>query len=82
MPEDASRRGRFCDSCRGAAFGGRLSSFNAIERFGAYFGILGTLGLGILDLWRDPNRRLGHDRAVDTVVVRREKTARVAPGIG
>ncbi|MEO8275833.1 MAG: RDD family protein [Thermoanaerobaculia bacterium] len=51
--------------------GERLSFFASVERFGAYFGILGTLGLGLLDLWKDPNRRLGHDRAVDTVVVRR-----------
>lgn len=47
-----------------------LSLFEGVERFGAYFGILGTLGLGLFDLWRDPNRRLGHDRAVDTVVIR------------
>jgi uncharacterized RDD family membrane protein YckC len=47
-----------------------LTLLEGIERFGAYFGILGTLGLGLFDLWRDPNRRLGHDRAVDTVVVR------------
>ena len=53
--------------------GHRLSLFDSMERFGAYFGILGTLGLGLLDLWKDPNRRLGHDRAVDTVVVRRER---------
>lgn len=46
-----------------------LTLFEGIERFGAYFGILGTLGLGLFDLWRDPNRRLGHDRAVDTVVL-------------
>ncbi len=50
--------------------GRRLSLFAAIERFGAYFGIAGTLGLGLLDLWRDPNRRLGHDRAADTLVIR------------
>jgi len=67
---------------RGTTFGKRLlglrvvridgmpiSLFDGVERFGAYFGILGTLGLGLFDLWRDPNRRLGHDRAVDTVVI-------------
>jgi len=67
---------------RGTTFGKRLlglrvvrldgkpiSLFEGVERFGAYFGILGTLGLGLFDLWRDPNRRLGHDRAVDTVVI-------------
>ena len=52
-----------------------LTLFEGIERFGAYFGILGTLGLGLFDLWRDPNRRLGHDRAVDTVVVRDARAA-------
>jgi uncharacterized RDD family membrane protein YckC len=54
-----------------------LSLFEGIERFGAYFGILGTLGLGLLDLWRDANRRLGHDRAVDTVVVRATRLPRI-----
>lgn len=50
--------------------GRRLTLVESIERFGAYFGVFGTLGLGLLDLWRDPNGRLGHDHAVDTVVVR------------
>ena len=59
--------------------GSRLSLFDSIERFGAYFGLLGTLGLGLLDLWKDPNRRLGHDRAVDTVVVRLQRPAEPAP---
>jgi uncharacterized RDD family membrane protein YckC len=54
-----------------------LTLFEGIERFGAYFGILGTLGLGLFDLWRDPNRRLGHDRAVDTVVVRKLRARRI-----
>lgn len=54
-----------------------LTLFEGIERFGAYFGILGTLGLGLFDLWRDPNRRLGHDRAVDTVVVRAPRPTRI-----
>lgn len=54
-----------------------LTLFEGIERFGAYFGLLGTLGLGLFDLWRDPNRRLGHDRAVDTVVVRRPRQRRI-----
>lgn len=47
-----------------------LTLLESVERFGAYFGVLGTLGLGMLDLWRDPNRRLAHDRAAETVVVR------------
>jgi uncharacterized RDD family membrane protein YckC len=50
--------------------GRALSLFDSIERFGAYFGLFGTLGLGLFELWRDPNRRLGHDRAADTVVIR------------
>lgn len=54
-----------------------LTLFEGIERFGAYFGLLGTLGLGLLDLWRDPNRRLGHDRAVDTVVIRMRRLPRI-----
>ena len=54
-----------------------LTLFEGIERFGAYFGLLGTLGLGLFDLWRDPNRRLGHDRAVDTVVVRTLRATRI-----
>lgn len=54
-----------------------LSLFEGIERFGAYFGILGTLGLGLFDLWRDPNRRLGHDRAADTVVLRAVRPTRI-----
>ncbi len=43
--------------------GRALSLFEGIERFGAYFGLFGTMGLGLFELWRDPNRRLGHDRA-------------------
>jgi uncharacterized RDD family membrane protein YckC len=54
-----------------------LTLFEGIERFGAYFGILGTLGLGLFDLWRDPNRRLGHDRAVDTVVICAPRATRI-----
>ena len=57
--------------------GRRLTLFEGIERFGDYFGLLGTLGLGLFDLWRDPNRRLGHDRAVDTVVVRTARAAAI-----
>ena len=56
--------------------GRALSLFEGIERFGAYFGIFGTLGLGLCELWRDPNRRLGHDRAADTVVIRHARPRR------
>jgi hypothetical protein len=50
--------------------GGRLSLLDSLERFGGYFGLAGTAGIGALELWRDPNRRPFHDRAVGTVVLR------------
>jgi uncharacterized RDD family membrane protein YckC len=52
-----------------------LSLLQGLERFGSYFAVLGTLGLGLLDLWRNPNRRLAHDLAAETVVVRRRLAA-------
>ena len=52
-----------------------LSLLQGLERFGSYFAVLGTLGLGLLDLWRNPNRRLAHDLAAETVVVRRRMAA-------
>lgn len=48
-----------------------LTVWEAFERFGGYFAAAGTFGLGLLDLWRDPNRRLAHDRISHTVVVKR-----------
>jgi len=42
----------------------------SFERFGGYLASLGTFGLGLLDFWRDPNRRLAHDRIAGTVVLR------------
>ena len=62
--------------------GRALSLFEGIERFGAYFGIFGTLGLGLFELWRDPNRRLGHDRAAETVVIRDSRRRRLRAGGG
>ncbi len=58
--------------------GRRLSLWEALERFGACFSIPGTVGFGLIELWRDPNRRLAHDRAADTVVlkVRQRRRAR------
>jgi len=50
--------------------GRRLTLLQGLERFGSYFAVAGTLGLGVLDLWRNSNRRLAHDLAVETVVVR------------
>ncbi|MEO7975449.1 MAG: hypothetical protein ABIU84_17855 [Thermoanaerobaculia bacterium] len=37
---------------------------------------LGNPGPGLCDLWKDPNRRVGHDRAVDTVVARSARAPR------
>jgi uncharacterized RDD family membrane protein YckC len=48
-----------------------LTTWESFERFGGYFAALGTFGIGLLDLWRDPNRRLAHDRLSNTVVVQR-----------
>ena len=46
-----------------------LSLWESFERVGGYLASLGTLGIGLLDLWRDPNRRLAHDRIANTVVI-------------
>ena len=48
-----------------------LSYWESLERFGGYLASVGTFGLGFLDIWRDPNRRLAHDRISNTVVIRR-----------
>ena len=48
-----------------------LTMWESFERFGGYFASVGTFGLGLLDLWREPNRRLAHDRMSNTVVLRR-----------
>ena len=54
--------------------GHRLSWAESLERFVGYIHIPGTLGLSLLDLWRDPNRRMPHDRIVNTVVLRWAKS--------
>jgi protein-S-isoprenylcysteine O-methyltransferase Ste14 len=55
---------------RVAALDGRpLTVWESFERFGGYFASLGTFGIGVIDLWRDRNRRLVHDRLANTVVV-------------
>jgi uncharacterized RDD family membrane protein YckC len=54
-----------------------LSSLEALERFVGYLHIPGTAFLSVADLWRDPNRRLPHDRVVHTAVVRKTPAARV-----
>jgi uncharacterized RDD family membrane protein YckC len=47
-----------------------LSYLESLDRFGGYLAGVGTFGLGFLDVWRDPNRRLAHDRISNTVVIR------------
>jgi uncharacterized RDD family membrane protein YckC len=54
--------------------GGRMSRLRALERFIGYLHIPGTLGLAFLDLWHDPNRRMAHDRASESVVLRVTRT--------
>lgn len=51
--------------------GRQLTWWESFERFGGYLASLGTFGFGLLDFWRDPNRRLAHDRIANTVVLRR-----------
>jgi uncharacterized RDD family membrane protein YckC len=48
----------------------RLSLLESFERFTGYLHIPALLGWPILDLWRNPNRQLPHDRTVHTVVIR------------
>lgn len=45
----------------------------SFDRFGGYAQVPGTLFTGLADLWRDPNRRLAHDRSANTVVLRRSR---------
>jgi uncharacterized RDD family membrane protein YckC len=59
--------------------GHHLTLFESFERFAGYLHIPAMLGLPILDLWRDPNRRMPHDRTVHTVVLRHRKVAAPAP---
>lgn len=51
--------------------GHRLSWLESFERFVAYLHIPATLFIGLVDLWHDPNRRMGHDRAAHTAVLRK-----------
>jgi uncharacterized RDD family membrane protein YckC len=60
--------------------GERLTLLEGLERFVGYLHIPGTMFVSVLDLWRDPNRRLPHDRVVHTAVVRRIPAARPDPG--
>jgi uncharacterized RDD family membrane protein YckC len=63
--------GKWILGIRVARLDGRpLTWWESFERFGGYLASLGTFGLGLLDFWRDPNRRLAHDRITGTVVLR------------
>jgi uncharacterized RDD family membrane protein YckC len=50
--------------------GERLGWLEGIERFIGYVHIPATAFVSLADLWRDPNRRLPHDRTVHTAVLR------------
>jgi uncharacterized RDD family membrane protein YckC len=80
----ASRRGQTLGKrllgIRVVQLGGeRLSLFESFERAAAYLEIPATLGLSLVSLWRDPNRRLPHDRIVHTAVFRVERPAAAPP---
>lgn len=71
----ASRRGQTLGKrilgIRIAQLGGeKLSLLGSFERAAGYLEIPASLGLSLLSLWRDPNRRLPHDRIAHTVVLR------------
>ena len=51
--------------------GHHLSWLESFERFAPYLHIPGTLFIGLIDLWHDPNRRMAHDRAAHTAVLER-----------
>lgn len=59
--------------------GERLSIVEGVERFVGYLHIPATAFVSLVDLWRDPNRRLPHDRTVHTAVIRTEKAVVAAP---
>lgn len=59
--------------------GHRLSLLESLERFGGYLHIPASLFLPLVDLWRDPNRRLPHDRSVHTAVIRTRPAASNLP---
>jgi len=46
-----------------------LTIWESFERFGGYFAALGTFGLGLRELWHEPNGRLAHDKLSNTVVL-------------
>lgn len=80
----SSRRGQTLGKrllgIRVAQLGGeRLSLFESFERSAAYLEIPASLGLSLVSLWRDPNRRLPHDRVVHTAVLRSVRAGGVSP---
>ncbi len=64
--------------------GERLGLLESFERFLGLIEIPATGGLGLISLWKDPNRRLPHDRVAHTVVLRvaraEAQPAHAAPG--
>lgn len=62
--------------------GERLSLRDSFERFSGYLHIPSSLGMALLDLWHDPNRRLPHDRVVHTAVVRNVRRRPAGPARG
>ena len=50
--------------------GHRLGLLEGFERFLGYLHIPATAGLALLGLWRDPLRRMPHDRVANTIVIR------------
>jgi len=51
--------------------GGRPGRLESFERFVGYAQVPASLFTALLDFWRDPNRRLPHDRLSGTLVIRR-----------
>ena len=58
--------------------GERVTLLESLERFVGYLHIPGTLFIGLADLWRDPNRRLAHDRVAHTAVLRGKTIVKAA----
>jgi uncharacterized RDD family membrane protein YckC len=58
--------------------GERLSLYESLERFVGYLHLPASLFIDLVDFWRDPNRRLPHDRVAHTAVLRVVRAARRA----
>ena len=69
--------GKRAAGIRVAHLGGeRLTLLESFERFAGYLEIPASFGLALLALWKDPNRRMPHDRVAGTVVLRVQKPPR------